>query len=136
MLFQHKKRFIGGFLLAILSVFAISCGSAEKVAVNSNSANSTPVTKVAEPKATGETAQITIEKYAFGPVQLSIKAGTKVVWTNKDSVAHTATSDEKKFDTGLIAQNKEASYVFETPGTYAYHCTPHPQMKAQIIVTK
>jgi amicyanin len=81
--------------------------------------------------------EISITNFSFSPDTITIPVGTKVTWTNKDSVGHTVTSD----DTGgvlkspLIEQNKTFEYTFDKAGTYAYHCTPHPFMKAKIIVT-
>src|SRR6266446_565625 len=77
--------------------------------------------------------------FAFSPATLTIKAGTTVVWKNTTQVAHTVTSDDgKSFDSGssnpIAPQSGTFSFKFATPGTYAYHCTIHPFMKATIIV--
>ena len=77
--------------------------------------------------------------FAFSPATLTIKAGTTVVWKNTTQVAHTVTSDDgKSFDSGssnpIAPQSGTYSFKFATPGTYAYHCTIHPFMKATIIV--
>lgn len=61
-------------------------------------------------------------------------AGTKVTWVNKDKVPHTATADDKTFDSGILTQGNEFSYTFSAPGTFAYHCVPHPAMKAKVVV--
>jgi len=79
-------------------------------------------------------AAVEISNFAFSPASLTVAKGTTVTWTNKDSVQHSATSDNGKFDTGLIPQNQSASVTFNNSGTFNYHCTPHPQMKAKIIV--
>lgn len=81
---------------------------------------------------------ITIKSYAFSPATVTVKAGTTVTWTNMDAVAHTVTSDQgssDKFDSGNIQQNGTYSYTFTNPGTFTYHCTPHPSMQARVIVT-
>lgn len=77
---------------------------------------------------------IEIKNFAFGPKTLTIKKGTTVTWTNQDSVAHTATSDDGGFDTGLLAKGESGSVTFDEAGTYSYHCTPHPNMKATVVV--
>jgi len=65
----------------------------------------------------------------------TVAAGTTVTFTNKDLTSHSATADDgTSFDTGLIGQNESATVTFDTPGTYTYHCTPHPTMKATIVV--
>lgn len=83
---------------------------------------------------TGQTHTINIQNFAFSPAELTIKKGDTVKWTNLDSVAHTATSDNGTFDSGLLSQNQSWSKTFNETGTFEYHCTPHPYMKAKIIV--
>lgn len=78
--------------------------------------------------------EITIENFAYSKPSITIKAGESVTWTNKDSVGHTATADDGSFDTPLIEQGQSETVMFDKPGTYAYHCTPHPNMKATVVV--
>lgn len=77
---------------------------------------------------------IEIKNFAFSPKTITIKKGTKVTFTNQDSVGHTATADDGGFDTGLLAKGESGSVTFDEAGTYSYHCTPHPNMKATIVV--
>ena len=81
-----------------------------------------------------DSASITIENFAFTPASVTVTAGATVTWTNNDSAPHTATGDGGEFDTGNIAQGGSASVTFDTPGTYTYHCSIHPNMTATIIV--
>lgn len=82
-----------------------------------------------------EKTEVVIEDFSFNPPSLTVAAGTTVTFSNKDLTSHSATADDgKSFDTGLIGQNESATITFDTPGTYSYHCTPHPTMKATIIV--
>src|SRR5437764_12123039 len=39
------------------------------------------------------TVHVTIQNFAFSPQTLTVAPGTTVIWTNKDSVNHTVTSD-------------------------------------------
>lgn len=78
--------------------------------------------------------------YVFKPASVTIKAGTVVVWFNDSDGAHTVTSDPgspTSFNTtSNVTQGKTFALVFNTPGTYNYHCNIHPTtMKAVIIVT-
>lgn len=66
---------------------------------------------------------------------IRIKSGTTVVWTNRYEVAHTVTADDSSFDSGFLNPGQSWSYIFAKPGTLTYHCTPHPWMKATIIVS-
>jgi plastocyanin len=49
-------------------------------------------------------------------------------------VAHTVTAEDRSFDTGEIDSGQTGSLTFSRPGTYRYHCTPHPFMKGEIVV--
>ncbi len=85
----------------------------------------------------GTEIKIEIKDFAFSPATITVKVGTKVTWTNQDSVAHTATSvDGTTFDTGLLNQGESGSFTFDKVGTYDYICTPHPRMQAKVIVVE
>jgi plastocyanin len=77
---------------------------------------------------------VTIQNMAFSPATLTVKVGDKVTWTNQDSVGHSSTADDNSFDTGVIAQGQSGTNTFAKAGTYTYHCSVHPNMKATIIV--
>lgn len=77
---------------------------------------------------------VTIDGFAFDPAGLTINVGDTVTWTNDDDVAHTATADGGGFDTGNIAANASDGVTFDQAGTFAYHCTIHPQMTGTITV--
>ncbi len=70
----------------------------------------------------------------FGPKRLEIAVGTTVRWTNNDPLVHTITADDGSWDSGPIEPGKSWSHTFTQPGEYAFHCTPHPFMKALIVV--
>jgi len=71
----------------------------------------------------------------YEPKALTVRAGTTVTWFNGDTMIHTVTSDAGLFDSGTVAPGLFYERTFDTPGTYAYHCTPHPTMTGTIIVT-
>jgi plastocyanin len=78
---------------------------------------------------------VSIKGFAFNPKSLTVAAGTTVVWTNNDKVAHTSTSDTGIWDSGHIQPGKTFSHTFATAGTFSYHCNIHPSMKGSIVVT-
>lgn len=65
---------------------------------------------------------------------LEVAVGTTIEWKNDDPVAHTVTADDGSFDSGMIEGGQTWRYTFTRAGTYAYHCTPHPFMKATVVV--
>jgi plastocyanin len=72
--------------------------------------------------------------WGFQPPDLVIETGTTVIWRNNGKNVHTATADDKSFDSGEIQPGATWKYTFDNPGAFAYHCTPHPWMKAQVRV--
>jgi plastocyanin len=44
-------------------------------------------------------------------------------------VVHTVTAEDGSFESGEIQPGARGSVTFSRPGTYPYHCTPHPLMK-------
>ncbi len=77
---------------------------------------------------------VNIDNFSFTPQTLTVRAGTKVTWVNKDDVPHTVTSDDKKFKSRALDTDEVFSYTFSTPGTNSYYCSVHPHMTGKIIV--
>jgi plastocyanin len=78
--------------------------------------------------------RIVIDNFTYSPSDVTIAPGTKVTWINKDEAPHTATSTDKKFNSGGLDTDDEFSFVFNDKGDYSYFCALHPQMKATIQV--
>lgn len=77
---------------------------------------------------------VIIKQMQFQPRTLTLKAGDTVEWKNEDIYIHTATADNGAFNSGPIAPGKSWSTTITKVGTIAYHCTPHPDMTAKLIV--
>jgi plastocyanin len=75
-----------------------------------------------------------IRGMTFGSKRIEVAAGTTIQWTNNDPLVHTVTADDGSWDSGAIEPGKTWAHTFTQPGEYAFHCTPHPFMKAVIIV--
>ena len=84
------------------------------------------------------TNAVTIDNFAFSPANITVKKGTTVTWTNKDSATHTVTSTSgpASFDSGNLPNGKTYSFTFNTAGTYQYHCTIHSGMTGTVTVTE
>ena len=80
------------------------------------------------------TDKVDIADFAFDPETITVKAGTKVTWTNSDDATHTATADDGSFDTGDLDKGDSKSVTFDKPGTFTYYCRFHPFMKATVEV--
>ena len=84
--------------------------------------------------AASSTHTIVIADMKFLPETLTVKAGDTVVWVNKDFFPHTATAQDRSFDSGDNATNKSWKYVATKKGPFSYICTLHPTMKATLLV--
>ena len=90
-----------------------------------------PEVEVSESK----TIEISIMDYSFKIAELTINVGDTVIWTNKDSVKHTVTSDSgDELGSELLSKDKSYSHTFNSKGEFGYHCTPHSYMKGKIVV--
>lgn len=68
----------------------------------------------------------------FNPAELTISAGTTVMWHNVDNQVHNAVANnpDERGQWGMTSGNvlaggEQFTYTFDEPGTYEYHCEPH-----------
>jgi plastocyanin len=93
-----------------------------------------PPAKPAHPADTTAGPSVSIENFNFTSADLTVPAGTTVVWTNHDDVDHTVTASDNSFSSPAIPTDGQFSYTFTTSGTYTYFCAIHPFMSAKVIV--
>jgi amicyanin len=81
-------------------------------------------------------ATISISAMKFPADTIVISAGQAIRWNNADPLGHTITFDPASGEASSDLIVASGSYVhrFNRPGTYAYHCTPHPFMKGVVVV--
>jgi len=87
----------------------------------------------------GSGTMVAISGYSFNPQTLRVSVGTTVTWTNMDTVAHSVVSGTPNqpsglFQSSLLGNGQSFSYTFNAPGTFVYHCGPHPYMTGTIVV--
>ena len=118
-------------LASIVLMFAAACGSESPAAPTPapSPAPSGPSSSVSIPAGAS-----TLTTTAFSPDVADIQAGTTITWTNRDSVAHTSTSDGSGWKSGSVAPGGQFAFTFQNAGTFSYHCTIHPNMIGTIVV--
>jgi len=79
-------------------------------------------------------ASVEIKDFTYGPSVLTVPAGAQVTWTNHDEESHTITSATGAFGSAGLSHDETFTQTFARPGTYAYFCALHPQMRATIVV--
>ena len=82
------------------------------------------------------TVDIDIAKFAYGPKEITIAPGTKVIWTNHDQAPHTVTSHDKTFVSKGLDTDDKFEHIFASEGDFGYICTVHPFMTGVVHVRK
>ena len=87
--------------------------------------------------AVAQTVEVKIEHYAYAPAELAVKVGTTVTWTNAERrVSHSILfTGAAGFESERIFPQESWARRFDKPGTYAYTCGPHPEMRGVVVVT-
>jgi plastocyanin len=80
------------------------------------------------------TAFVQMRDNLFAPQSVTIPAGRNVRWTNAGQTTHTVASASQTFDSDLVHPTTWFEARFETPGTYDYTCSLHPEMTGTVIV--
>jgi plastocyanin/uncharacterized membrane protein len=84
---------------------------------------------------TSANGQVIMKGIRFQPPELAVHPGETIEFKNEDIVAHTVTADDGSFDSGLIQPGSSWKMTVQKTGTLAYHCTPHPNMKATLVAS-
>ena len=121
-------------IVSVVAIAASMTAATVALVVTRHTAPSTVATSSTQ-VLTGPVA-VSIRDFAFAPAAVTVRVGTVVTWTNADTDAHTVrTIATATLKSGVLDTNGTYTYTFTTPGTYAYHCSIHPEMHAAITVT-
>ena len=85
-----------------------------------------------------QSVTVGIKDYKYDPPEVRIKAGTAVMWINHEKRASHSVlfAGPGGFESDRIFPGESWQRVFDRPGSYAYSCGPHPEMKGKIEVTE
>jgi plastocyanin len=72
--------------------------------------------------------------FTYDPAPLRVSPETRVTFSNRSGIGHTATENGGGFDTGRVKPGESATIAFTRPGTYGFHCSLHPSMRGRIVV--
>jgi plastocyanin len=84
------------------------------------------------PGAAAGSSAVMMQNVAFAPAQISVRTGGTVTWMNMDTVPHTVTGGPIR--SSSLDHNAQFSFTFSSPGTYAYYCAIHPDMRGTVVV--
>jgi plastocyanin len=117
------------FACSGLAFAALLAGCFSERVAGSNSAQGAELCAGTQPNV------VRIRNFSFNPAQITVPPGTRVTFVNcDDGIQHTSTADAGAWDSGLLSPNATFDRVFDQAGTFAYHCEPHPGMKASVVV--
>ena len=79
-------------------------------------------------------ANIQIDNFTFAPQRLIVRAGTTVIWRNRDDIPHAIASSTRLFKSKALDTDDTYAFTLTAAGTYEYFCSLHPQMTGAIVV--
>ena len=82
------------------------------------------------------TVEVGIAKFAYGPKEITIAPGTRIVWTNHDETPHTIIASDGTFASKAMDTDDRFEYTFAKEGDFSYFCTLHPYMTGIVHVRK
>ena len=110
------------------------CRDGKAMCVPENEASSR---SAASASSVASTTTISIKSMEFSPKVITVKKGTTVTWTNNDTMSHTVKGDRNgSMKSDVLATGQSYSYTFKKTGTFSYHCSVHPSMKALVRVVR
>ena len=78
--------------------------------------------------------RVAIADFAFAPSSVHVEVGTEITWRNDDPTDHTVTSMTGAFGSDALGDGESFAHRFTEPGTFAYRCAIHPDMKGKVKV--
>ena len=114
-----------GFILGGLVIGALAGATEARLLANSGTSADVLIVQGAGNQGNGQ---------FFVPANFTVKVGQSVTWANKDGATHTVTNSPGTLFDQTLASGDTFKFTFTQPGTYRYHCTPHPWMKGTIVV--
>lgn len=155
---KDKSGLVGGALVAVAIIAMIGLAAftlagkgpgedvktqAPATSENHNSSGQSTSGSNMEDQQSGDVregnASVEIDNFKFTPANITVKKGTTVKWTNKDSARHDITPDEMAEGapkSELLGKDESYTHTFDTVGTFSYYCSPHPYMKASVTVVE
>jgi len=123
-------------VVVLVGAFLLLNNNANKSA-NTQKTNSLPT----QAQQAVKEANVTVTSKGFEPENITIKAGQRVVWTNKSGEQVTVNSDLHPthllwpfLNLGNFDDGSSVSVVFEKPGVYTYHNHLNPSQTGIVTV--
>ena len=129
-----KKGVVAAIVVVVLAIIGVVIAMGSNDTQNPSTSSSNNPTNNTPP---ANANSVTIQNFAFSPASLTVKKGTTVTWTNKDSTAHQPVADSGTGPQSPILQTGQSySFTYNQTGTFKYHCAIHPEMTGSVTVTE
>ena len=130
-------------LIAVVVVVVVAAVAVAAVMMRNNNKPSSQSTDNGSNSSSSNNSQavatntVEIKDMAFSPASITVKKGTTVTWTNKDSISHTVTGDTSgNMNSDTLADGDAYTFTFNQTGTFQYHCNFHSSMHGTVTVTE
>ena len=84
--------------------------------------------------AAAATAQVRITSSGFAPATVTIQAGDRVTWTNRDTRNHQLVADSGLFASPILRPGRSYSFTFRAAGTFRYRDALFPSRRGTVRV--
>jgi plastocyanin len=91
-------------------------------------------TEASAPAPSPAAVVVSIKDFHFSPQNLTVPAGSTVIWKNLDDEPHTVRGADAQIRSDALDQDESYSVKFDKPGTYKYGCSIHPRMSGTVVV--
>lgn len=121
---KKAMSLVGKWACLILMLVISSCSTQEEKASPEIPPEKNPVAEI---------HTVEISQMKFFPAEITVKKGDKIVFVNRDIVAHDVTEEETKAWSSAPLQT-EQTWMMVAEKSANYFCSIHPVMKGRIIV--
>lgn len=138
---MNSKLLLGLLLVVIVAVGGYMLLSNRSTNTSQNQNTQTQNNNQTDQAIQQEDVNVTVNENGYEPQTVTIKLGTRVVWTNKSGGPVTVSSDAHPthllwpfLNLGKFDDGSNVSVVFEKSGTYTYHNHLNVAQTGKVIV--
>ena len=121
------------FLIGLVFILILAAACAQPQPSSGLNTEKAKTTATSSQQSSGQVS-VSIKNFKFVPQDITVKAGTEVVWTNDDSAPHTVESSDKTLKSDELSKGDTYSHTFANAGKYDYICGIHPSMHGSVTV--
>ncbi len=132
MKFRSKSRLVA----ALLTVVALAPIGTSALASYAGIMQAPPTDPTTTQIIIVQGAGINTSSAGYSPTNVVVVIGVNntIVWTNKDTALHTATSTTGMINSGDLMAGRSYTVTLTTPGTNSYFCAYHSWMHGTVVV--